>query len=170
VVDESGHEVPHGVIGRLRIRAPSAALMYWQDAERSKRTFDGELVMSGDLVERDGSGYYWYRGREDALLKVGGIWVAPDEVERCLLTHVAVAGCAVVGVERGGLTRAHAFVVPAGGAHVTPESLRAHVRARLAPHKVPQEVHLLAELPRTGSGKIDRPALRELATGVAAAS
>jgi acyl-coenzyme A synthetase/AMP-(fatty) acid ligase len=119
-------------------------------------------VMSEDLVERDPDGYFQYRGRADDLLKVGGIWVAPAEIERCLATHPEVVECAVVAAQRDGLTRGCAWVVLASGAAATPETLRAFVRERLSPHKVPEEVRVVTELPRTGSGKIDRRALREL--------
>jgi benzoate-CoA ligase family protein len=164
VVDEQGLEVSDGQIGRLWIRGDTAALMYWNDRERSKQTFAGDLVMSGDLVERDGDGYFWYRGRADDLLKVGGIWVAPAEIERCLATHPGVVECAVVGSLRDGLTLSCAFVVARDGAQLSPESLQAFVRDRLSPHKTPREVRLVHQLPKTGSGKIDRAALRENAT------
>jgi acyl-coenzyme A synthetase/AMP-(fatty) acid ligase len=137
--------------------------MYWQDEEATARTFAGDLVMSGDLVERDGDGFFLYRGRADDLLKVGGIWVAPAEIERCLAAHPDVVECAVVAAEHQGLTHGCAWVVLKPGSTATPESLRDLVRERLAPHKVPREVCLVGELPRTGSGKVDRSALRALA-------
>jgi acyl-coenzyme A synthetase/AMP-(fatty) acid ligase len=96
------------------------------------------------------------------LLKVGGIWVAPAEIERCLVTHPDVVECAVVAAERDGLTHGCAYVVLKPGAAATPEALRDFVRERLSPHKVPREVCLVQALPRTGSGKIDRTALRGL--------
>jgi benzoate-CoA ligase family protein len=163
IVDEQGRELPDGDIGRLWVRGDTAALMYWNDAEKSRQTFDGELVMSGDLVERDVDGYFWYRGRADDLLKVGGIWVAPAEIERCLATHPGVVECAVVGVEQDGLTRSCAYVVVRPGAGASPQALQAFVRERLSPHKVPRDVRLVPQLPKTGSGKIDRGALREAA-------
>ncbi len=164
VVDEQGRAVPDGQIGRLWVRGDSAALMYWGDEDASARTFAGDLVMTGDLVERDSDGYFLYRGRADDLLKVGGIYVAPAEIERCLATHPEVVECAVVSVDRDGLTRGCAWVVIRPDATATPEGLRSFVRERLAPHKVPSEVRLVGRLPRTGSGKIDRTALRDAAT------
>jgi benzoate-CoA ligase family protein len=161
VVDDEQHTLPDGQIGRLWIRGESAALMYWGDEDSSARTFAGNLVMTGDLVERDADGYFLYRGRADDLLKVGGIYVAPAEIERCLAAHPDVVECAVVAVEREGLTRSCAWVVTRPDATVTPEGLQAFVRERLAPHKVPREVRRVQRLPRTGSGKIDRQALRE---------
>jgi benzoate-CoA ligase family protein len=162
VVDDDGRQVPDGHIGRLWVRGESSSLMYWGDAEASARTFAGTLVKSGDLVERDPAGYFLYRGRADDLLKVGGIWVAPTEIERCLATHPDVVECAVVAAELDGLTHGCAWVVLKRGAVATPEGLRDFVRQRLAPHKVPREVRLVEGLPRTGSGKIDRSALRLL--------
>jgi benzoate-CoA ligase family protein len=162
VVDGGGEPLPDGRIGRLWIRGKSASLMYWEDETASAATFGPDLVMSGDLVERDADGYFQYRGRSDDLLKVGGIWVAPAEIERCLVEHPDVVECAVVAAERDGLTHGCAYVVLKPGAAVTPEALRDFVRERLAPHKVPREVLLIPALPRTGSGKIDRSALRRL--------
>ena len=159
-VDDDGRPSPDGQIGRLWVRGESAALMYWNDEEASVRTFSANLVMSGDLVERDPDGYFQYRGRTDDLLKVGGIWVAPAEIERCLADHPEVVECAVVAAESDGLTRGCAWVVLRPGSAATPEALQAFVRERLAPHKVPREVRLVLALPRTGSGKIDRSALR----------
>jgi acyl-coenzyme A synthetase/AMP-(fatty) acid ligase len=164
VVDDQGLAVPDGQIGRLWVRGKSAALMYWGDEDASAGTFAGDLVMTGDLVERDADGYFLYRGRADDLLKVGGIYVAPAEIERCLAAHPDVVECAVVAVDREGLTRSRAWVVVRPDATATPEALQAFVRERLAPHKVPREVRLVAALPRTGSGKIDRTALREAST------
>jgi acyl-coenzyme A synthetase/AMP-(fatty) acid ligase len=165
VVDDDDQPVPDGTIGRLWIRGESAALAYWEDAGATARTFATDLVMSGDLAERDADGFFLYRGRADDLLKVGGIYVAPAEIERCLADHPDVVECAVVAADREGLTRSCAWVVTRSGATTTTEALQAFVRARLAPHKVPREVRFMARLPRTGSGKIDRAALREIAIG-----
>ena len=168
VVDDGERPVPDGTIGRLWIRGESAALAYWEDAGATERTFAANLVMSGDLSERDSDGFFVYRGRADDLLKVGGIYVAPDEIERCLATHPGVVECAVVAGDREGLTRSCAWVVMRSDAAATPEALQAFVRERLAPHKVPREVRFTDRLPRTGSGKIDRTALRDAATATPA--
>ena len=118
--------------------------------------------MSGDLFARDADGFFHYRGRADDLLKVGGIWVAPQEIEQCLAAHPDVAECAVVGYEEDGLQKPRAFVVLRDGATPDAAALQAHVKATLSPHKYPRDVRFVAELPRTGSGKIDRRALREV--------
>ena len=162
VVDDAGNPLPDGQIGRLWIHGKSASLMYWEDEAASAATFAPDLVMSGDLVERDADGYFQYRGRADDLLKVGGIWVAPAEIERCLVEHPDVVECAVVAADRDGLIHGCGYVVLKPEATATPEALRDFVRERLAPHKVPREVVLVPALPRTGSGKVDRTALRGL--------
>jgi benzoate-CoA ligase family protein len=162
VVDKDGRELPDGETGRLWIEGDTAALMYWQAREKSLETYAGDVVMSGDLFARDADGFFHYRGRADDLLKVGGIWVAPQEIEHCLAGHPDVADCAVVGYEEDGLQKPRAFVVLRDGATVDAESLQTHVKSRLSPHKYPRDVRFVAELPRTGSGKVDRRALREV--------
>jgi acyl-coenzyme A synthetase/AMP-(fatty) acid ligase len=144
--------------GELSIEGETAALEYWHEPEKTKATFDGDTVRTGDLFERDEDGYFWYRGRADDLIKVGGIWVAPAEVEDCLLGHPDVIECAVVGREQDGLTQACAFVVLRRAADET--ALQDFLRGRLSPHKVPGRISVVAELPKTPSGKIDRKALR----------
>jgi len=160
VVDEGGSELPDGETGRLWVEGDTAALMYWNARASSVRTYAGDVVMSGDLFARDADGYFHYRGRADDLLKVGGIWVAPQEIELCLAAHPDVAECAVVGYEDDGLEKPRAFVVLRDGAAADAEALQAHVKTTLSPHKYPRDVRFLAELPRTGSGKLDRRALR----------
>ncbi|HEV3378011.1 MAG TPA: benzoate-CoA ligase family protein [Thermoleophilaceae bacterium] len=162
VVDERGRDLADGRPGRLWIEGDTTALMYWNAREKSVRTYAGDVVMSGDLFERDGDGYFRYRGRADDLLKVGGVWVAPQEIERCLAAHPAVGECAVVGYEEEGLQKPRAFVVLRNDASVDAGALQEHVKTTLSPQKYPRDVRFVAELPRTGSGKVDRRALREL--------
>jgi benzoate-CoA ligase family protein len=162
VVDDDDNELPDGDVGRLWIEAKTAALMYWQDRAASVKTYAGELVMSGDLFVRDTDGYFTFQGRADDLIKVSGVWVAPFEVERALLEHDDVLECAVVGVERGGLTVTRAHVVLRSGVEGSDElarTLQGFARERLSPHKYPREVVFDSELPKTGSGKLDRRAL-----------
>jgi benzoate-CoA ligase family protein len=144
--------------GELWIEGDTAALLYWGEHEKTKQTFSGDTVKTGDLFERDSDGYFWYRGRADELLKVGGIWIAPAEIEHCLVEHPDVVEAAVVGAQQNGLTLTRAFVVARGP--VDEETLQDFVRERLAPHKVPREVQIVADLPKTPSGKLDRKALR----------
>jgi benzoate-CoA ligase family protein len=163
VIDEEGQEVPDGEVGTLWIEGDTAALLYWNEHEKTKQTFHGDSVNTGDLFVRDSEGFYWYRGRSDELIKVGGIWVVPAEIEQCLITHADVVECAVVGYEEEGLTLSRAHVVLRAGVAGSEELARAlqdHVRARLSSHKYPRDVRFVAELPKTPSGKIDRLALR----------
>jgi acyl-coenzyme A synthetase/AMP-(fatty) acid ligase len=160
VVDEDGRRLPAGETGRLWVEGDTTALMYWNARAKSLETYAGDLVMSGDLFAQDAEGFFEYRGRADDMLKVGGIWVAPQEIERCLAAHPEVAECAIVGYEEDGLQLPRAFVVLRSGAVVDAAALQAYVKTTLSPHKYPRDVRFLAELPRTGSGKIDRRALR----------
>ncbi|MEV4104599.1 benzoate-CoA ligase family protein [Nonomuraea sp. NPDC049649] len=159
VVDAHGEPVPDGEVGRLQITGETAALGYWQAPEKSAEVFVAEhTVRSGDLFTRDAEGYYYYKGRADDMLRVGGRWVAPAEVENCLRAHPLVVECAVVGYEEQGLTLPRAFVV--AGGELTAAQVKEFVRSRLAPHKCPRDVVFVEELPETASGKLNRLALR----------
>ncbi|MFC5290006.1 benzoate-CoA ligase family protein [Actinokineospora guangxiensis] len=161
VVDDDGAELPDGEVGTLEVDGPSVALRYEGDPEKSARTFPRPgTVRTGDLVSRSADGSFTYRGRADDLLKVSGVWVAPAEIEHCLIGHPAVIECAVTGHDTDGLTRPWAYVVLADGASAGGEELREYVRARLSPHKAPERVVFLDSLPRTANGKLDRRALR----------
>ncbi|HET6706222.1 benzoate-CoA ligase family protein [Amycolatopsis sp.] len=157
VVDELGNPLPDGEIGPLRVTGPTIALEYHGDPEKSARTFDGDTLTSGDLFSRSPDGYFRHHGRADALLKVGGVFVAPGEIEDCLLGHPSVVDCAVVGHEVDGLVVPRAYVVVR--APVPAEELQRHAKAHLAKHKYPREVVFMTELPRTANGKLDRRAL-----------
>ena len=172
LLDGAGQPVPDGVPGELWASGESAALCYWSDHEKSKFTFHGDTVRTGDLFERDRDGYYWYRGRADDLLKVAGIWIAPLELENCLLRHPAVAECAVVGYEEQGLVLPRAFVVLRGATESDElaTELQEFVRAELSPHKYPRDIRFVAGLPKTASGKIDRRMLKDAERPATAAS
>jgi benzoate-CoA ligase family protein len=165
LVDAAGEPVPDGETGELWVSGESTALLYWDDHAKSKQTFAGDLVRTGDLFARDADGFFWYRGRADDLIKVRGIWVAPAEIETCLLEHPGVRECAVVGIQdESGLAVPCAFVVAAEGSAPAERELQDHVRSHLSPHKYPREVRFVEELPRTGSGKVDRRALATIVT------
>jgi benzoate-CoA ligase family protein len=161
IVDEVGRDVPDGESGELWICAASTALHYWNLRERSKRTFVGEWLRTGDRYIRDTEGYLWYQGRLDDVFKVSGQWVSPLEVESCLLEHPSVLECAVVAAtDRDGLVKPKAFVVPRASAPIDVPALQAFVRERLQPHKYPRWVEVVDELPKTASGKVQRFVLR----------
>ena len=161
VCDDDGRELPEGEVGALWVRGRSRAIGYWQQQERTTAAFRGEWYVSGDLVSRDAEGCFTYAGRSDDMLKVGGKWVAPQEVESCLLRHPAVKECAVVGfADATGLVKPHAFVVASEARAGLDEELKAFVRERLEPYKYPREVVFMDALPRTHLGKVDRGKLR----------
>jgi benzoate-CoA ligase family protein len=161
VCDDEGRELPRGETGWLWVRGDSRAIGYWQDMEKTSRAFRGEWYVSGDLIAMDEDGFVTYSGRGDELLKVGGKWLAPQEVEGCLLQHPAVAEVAVVGRrDANGLVKPIAFVTPRERAAGLEEELKAFVRERLDAYKHPREVILMDALPRTHLGKVDRGKLR----------
>ncbi|HEV8239508.1 MAG TPA: benzoate-CoA ligase family protein [Thermoanaerobaculia bacterium] len=163
--DDEGRELPRGEVGRLWVRGGSRAIAYWQNLPQTLETFRGEWVALGDLVKVDDDGYVIYCGRADDVLKVGGKWCTPGEIESCLLQHPAVRECAVVGAEdEAGLTKPVAFVIAADDAPADlAAELKAFVLARLAAYKHPRRVIVTDSLPRTHLGKIDRGKLRALA-------
>jgi len=164
IVGDDGRECGPGEIGELQISGPSAALMYWNNRAKTKATFAGEWTRSGDKYTRDADGYYTYGGRSDDMLKVGGIYVSPFEVEACLMTHAAILEAAVIGVaDSDGLVKPKAYVVLKAGQHATAEDLQAHVKSRLAPYKYPRWIAFVPELPKTATGKIQRFKLRAAA-------
>ncbi len=159
--DDEGREVPVGEVGALWVRGRSRAIGYWQQMERTAAAFRGEWYVTGDLLCRDADGYFTYGGRTDEMLKVGGKWVAPQEVESCLLEHPAVKECAVVGTaDAAGLTKPCAFVVARERRPGLGEELKAFVREHLEPYKYPRDVVFVDSLPRTHLGKVDRGKLR----------
>ena len=162
--DDDGRAVPLGEIGALWVRGDSRAIGYWQQMEKTKEAFRGEWYVSGDLVRCDADGYFTYCGRADDLLKVGGKWLSPQEVEGCLLRHPGVKEAAVVGVVTSdGLIKPHAFVVASerGAGAELAEQLKTFVRERLEPYKAPREIVFLDALPRTHLGKVDRGRLQK---------
>ncbi|MDQ3803376.1 MAG: benzoate-CoA ligase family protein [Acidobacteriota bacterium] len=164
VVDADGRQLPPGEMGTLRVKGDSAALCYWQAHEKSKATFAGDWCTTGDQFHVDGEGYYWYHGRTDDMLKVGGVFVAPAEIENCLLQHEAVLEAAVVGHDDGsGLVKPRAFVVPREGhapGDELAQSIKDFVKSRLALYKYPRWVEFVASLPKNDRGKIDRKQLK----------
>ena len=159
---EDGLPVADGEIGDLYIKGPSAALMYWCNRDKSRDTFQGAWLKSGDKYVRDAEGYYTYAGRSDDMLKVSGIYVSPFEVESTLQQHPAVLEAAVIGVtDEQGLTKTKSYVVCKPGRSTTEQELKAFVKERLAPYKYPRFIEFVDELPKTATGKIQRFRLRE---------
>ena len=163
IVDAEDKEVATGEMGTLRIKGDSAALCYWNAHEKSKETFAGDWCTSGDQFHVDEDGYYWYHGRTDDMLKVSGVYVAPAEIENCLLQHEAVLECAVVGYEADGLVKPKAFVVLREGfegADELAEEIKQFVKDHIAIYKYPRWVEFVDSLPKNDRGKIDRKKLK----------
>jgi benzoate-CoA ligase len=161
IVGDDGRECGVGEIGELQINGPSAAIMYWNNRAKTKATFAGEWTRSGDKYTRDADGYYTYGGRSDDMLKVGGIYVSPFEVEACLMTHPAVLEAAVIGVaDSDQLLKPKAYVVLMPGQQASAQDLQLHVKNALAPYKYPRWIEFVPELPKTATGKIQRFKLR----------
>jgi len=160
--DENGQVLGDNEIGDLYIKGPSAALMYWNNREKSRETFQGAWTKSGDKYTRDSEGYYTYAGRNDDMLKVSGIYVSPFEVEATLMQHPAVLECAVIGkTDTDGLVKTKAFIVCKAGQSLDEAEVKAFVKEHLAPYKYPRFIEFVDELPKTATGKIQRFRLRE---------
>jgi benzoate-CoA ligase family protein len=152
-----------GEIGVLWVKGDSVSQGYWLDRDKSWRTFHGHWCRTGDLFRIDEEGYLYFAGRADDLLKVGGQWVAPLEVEECLLEHAAVAAAAVIGIEEEGLLKTKAFIVVRAGHGATvalATELQEHVKTTLARYKYPRVVEFVDDLPKNDRGKVDKKALR----------
>jgi benzoate-CoA ligase family protein len=166
IVDESGNDAPEGDVGDLLVRGDSTMAFYWNKHEATKRTLRGDWISTGDKYRRDAEGFYWHAGRTDDMLKVGGLWVSPVEVEGALVAHPAVIECAVIGQDDAdGLTKPHAFVTvrPEAAAEGLAQILRDFAKARLEPYKCPRWITFVPELPKTATGKIQRFLLRAAA-------
>ena len=167
IVDDHGAPAPPGQTGELQIEGPTSAAAYWNNREKSRATFQGIWTRSGDKYSQNADGYFVYAGRSDDMLKVGGLYVSPIEVEASLISHESVLEAAVVGREDDDrLTKPMAFVVLKPGCAATAElteSLKAHVKSQLAPYKYPRWFAFVDELPKTATGKIQRFKLRALA-------
>ena len=164
LVDDAGAPVPPGAVGHLLIKGETTAPYYWNRLERTRTTMLGEWLRTGDMFSVDAAGWFTFAGRADDMLKVGGMWVSPAEVEAHLVQHPAVLEAGVAGREDAdGLTKVHAAVVlkEAGAASdALCEELRQFVKAHAAGYKVPRWIEFVSDLPKTATGKIQRFRLR----------
>jgi benzoate-CoA ligase len=164
ILDDSGAPVPQGEIGDLWVSGPTSAAQYWNSRDKSRATFQGEWTRTGDKYYEDADGAYVYCGRSDDMLKVGGIYVSPAEVEAALVAHEAVLEAAVVGMpDESELIKPKAFVVAKPGIRADADlaaRLQLHAKSVLAPYKYPRWIEFLDELPKTATGKIQRYKLR----------
>ena len=166
IVDDSGRDVAAGELGELAVRGPTAGEGYWNQRQKSRRTFAGEWTFTGDKYFCDADGYFHYCGRTDDMFKVSGMWVSPFEVEAALASHEAVLEAAVIGKEDAdGLVKPKAFIVLRNGFAADErliETLRVHVKQCAGPWKYPRWIDIRPDLPRTATGKLQRFKLREL--------
>ena len=164
LVDEDFNDVPQGEIGNLLVNGETVALSYLHQYEKSRKTFLGEWLFTGDKYYQDEDGYYHHAGRSDDMLKVGGIWVSPMEVEATLMRHPAVLQCAVVGkTDASNLVKPKAFVILNEGYTASDElasELIEFCRENMAGYKRPRWVEFVDSLPQTATGKIQRYKLR----------
>ncbi|MDO9534538.1 MAG: benzoate-CoA ligase family protein [Bacillota bacterium] len=166
LADDDVKEVPDGEVGSLWIKNDGTTPFYWKKHQKSKEAILGEWFNTGDQFYKDSDDFYWFSGRGDDMLKAGGIWVSPVEVEGILLEHPAVLECGVVGnVDAANLEKPLAFVVLREGYEASSQlerELQDFVRSKTASYKYPRWVKFVEELPRTASGKVQRFKLRAL--------
>ncbi len=165
IINEEGEEVPDGEVGTLQVKGESTALYYYRHSEKTKTSMLGEWFNTGDRYYRDAQGYYYYRGRSDDMLKVGGIWVSPIEVEDALISHPAVREAAVVAKKDGhSLIKPKAYVALKKGRRPSDKlakDIQLFVKKSIAPYKYPRWIEFTKKLPKTTTGKIQRYKLRE---------
>ena len=166
IIDADGNVQPVNEVGTLQIRGDSTAAYYWNKHEKTKESFKGDWFNTGDQYYQDDEGYFWYVGRGDDMIKAGGIWVSPLEVENSLLEHPSVLETGVIGSgDEDGLIKPKAFVVLKNGYEASPElakELSNFVKNKIAPYKFPRWIKFVPELPKTATGKIQRFRLRQL--------
>ncbi|MEM9651066.1 MAG: benzoate-CoA ligase family protein [Actinomycetota bacterium] len=164
VVDEDGNPQPAGEPGQLLVKGDSVTTGYWCRSDTNKSTFAGEWMRTGDLYNRDEDGFYTYMGRVDDMLRVGGEWVSPAEVEGVLIEHDAVLEAAIVGErDEQAILRPVAYVIPMEGTDTSAlaNTLTDFCRDRLAGFKRPRRYEIVSDLPKTATGKIQRFKLRQ---------
>jgi benzoate-CoA ligase family protein len=167
IVDENGAPVPIGRIGSLIVKGDSTCAFYWNRHDLTRRTIEGQWIRTGDHYYQDLDGFYWFAGRSDEMLKVGGIWVSPIELEHTLLEHPAVHACGVTGrADDEELIKPLAYVVLRDRFQPCADlaaELQQFARARLAEYKRPRWIEFVDALPMTSTGKVQRYKLRERA-------
>jgi benzoate-CoA ligase family protein len=164
ILTPEGREAAPGEQGRLQVKGDSTAACYWNNPERTALTMQGDWLDTGDTYVRDDDGYYQHCGRSDDMLKVGGMWCSPIEIESRLVAHPSVLEAAVVGIaDEHGNIKPEAWIVLRTGQAASDglaDELMLHCKGHLAPYKFPRRVHFTPELPKTATGKIQRYLLR----------
>jgi benzoate-CoA ligase len=162
---DDGQPAPAGDVGELLVKGDSALSGYWHHRDRTRRTLVGEYFATGDRYRCDEDGFYWYEGRADDMIKVGGLWVSPIEIENVLMEHEAVLEAGVVGVEVEGFMKIRAHVIARAGAvgddtDALVTELQNRCKEKLQRYAYPHIVRFEEELPKTMTGKIQRYVLR----------
>ncbi|OPY88702.1 MAG: Benzoate--CoA ligase [Smithella sp. PtaU1.Bin162] len=164
IVNDEGKEAEVDEPGTMMVRCDSAAMLYWKKRAKTRATMQGEWLNTGDKYYRDKDGYYFCAGRGDDMLKVGGIWVSPVEVEACLIEHPAVLEAAVTGKEdEEKLVKPKAWVVLKQGqkpSEALAKELQRWCLDKMAKYKYPRWIEFVEALPKTPTGKIQRFKLR----------
>jgi benzoate-CoA ligase len=165
LVDDKGTVLEGPAIGALEVRGDSCAAFYWHQHEKTKASMRGDWFATGDRYQRGEDGTYTYVGRVDDMLKVGGLWVSPVDMEHALLEHPRVGGVGVVGITVGDASRVAAYVECAGapGDDALAEELRTWCKERMRRYEYPHLVRFVDDLPRTLTGKVQRFRLRDWA-------
>jgi benzoate-CoA ligase len=165
LLDDDGNPVSPGQIGNLLVSGGSIASSYWNQRQETRRNMRGEWFVTGDRYLMDAEGYFYFRGRSDDMLRIGGKWLAPGEVEKTINQHPAVAESAVVGSQdKDELIKPYAFVVLKPAVEPTddlPEDIQQFVRDRIAAYKYPRWIEFVDHIPKTAGGKIQRFVLQE---------
>ena len=164
LVDEHGHDIAAGEPGELLVRGDSCALFYWHQRDKTRHSMRGEWFWTGDRYLVGAEGHYVYQGRADDMIKVGGLWVSPVDVEACLVRHPAVSEAAVIGAYIDEVSRIKAFVIPTEqptDADGLADELRRWCKQHLRRYEYPHVVEFVEDLPRTATGKVQRFKLRE---------
>jgi acetyl-CoA synthetase len=165
--DRDGRDVDDGEEGILWVRGDSNTPLYWNRPDKSAETIrDGGWIYTGDRFVRDSDGFYFFRGRADDLVKISGQWVYPLEVELCLVEHPDVRECAVFAAELPDRRMTLKAVVVMNyrtfDEDAATKLLQDFVKEKLLPYKYPREIRFIDELPKTGTGKIDRQAVMRM--------
>jgi benzoate-CoA ligase len=163
LLDENGGEVAFGEVGNLHVRGDSALAYYWHQHEKTKAAINGDLFFTGDRYRQTDTGHYVYEGRADDMIKIGGLWASPIEIENVLVEHPRVLEAAAVGIDADYTTRVKAFVICRGepGDDALVQELQEWCKSRLRRYEFPHFIDFVDDLPKTPTGKIQRYKLRE---------
>jgi benzoate-CoA ligase len=162
LLDEARQPVPKGDVGNLYVKGDSALAFYWHQHEKTKQAILGDLFFTGDRYRETDDGYFVYEGRADDMIKVGGLWASPIEIENALVEHPRVLEAAAIGIDADYTTRVKAFVVCRGseGDEALVTELQDWCKERLRRYEYPHFISFVEELPKTPTGKIQRYKLR----------